>query len=325
MINNEILEAVQLTLSKQFGNGLKSVADTDVSAFTTDVKASSKTVRFDWLGDFPQIRKWVGPRLTRKLKSYKYEVSWEDFERTLEVERNDIEDDIGSIGVYGLQAFAVGQEASFLKPRLVSNALVNGTTELCYDGQYFFDTDHAVGLDGDTSTFSNNITSGSVGSNSSSASPWYLIDSTKAIKPIIYITRRSFKMQSFASMDNLHTFMTRQFLYGMDGSFGTGYGLWQTALRCTNLLCVENLRDMRSTMRLYTGDHKNEDGDRLELGINPDTLVVGKGNEDRARLLLQSANVGTYTGDVLSPGATDTPKPNYMLNQFKLVVDRWLP
>jgi len=56
---------------------------------------------------------------------------------------DDIEDD--SVGVYGPLFKELGMEGKRQYDRLMLQLLLNGFNSVCFDGQYFFDTDHPVG------------------------------------------------------------------------------------------------------------------------------------------------------------------------------------
>jgi phage major head subunit gpT-like protein len=79
-----------------------------------------------------------------------------EYEASIEVNHADIKDD--QTGQYGIQAKSIGESAKAFPDELVFETLLpGGFTSLCYDGQYFFDTDHPIGETG--STQSNKITS----------------------------------------------------------------------------------------------------------------------------------------------------------------------
>lgn len=59
---------------------------------------------------------------------------------------------------------------------------------------------------------------------------WGLVDTTKVIKPFIFQTRKNFE---FVAHDDpavhANAFNRKELVYGIDGRFGAGYGLWQLA------------------------------------------------------------------------------------------------
>lgn len=97
---------------------------------------------YSWLSRFPKMRKWLGEKVVKSLEAYKYTVVNDDWEATVEVDRNDIEDD--NLGIYGPQAQEAGYSAKQLPDEIDADLKNNAFATLCYDGQYFYDTDHSV-------------------------------------------------------------------------------------------------------------------------------------------------------------------------------------
>jgi phage major head subunit gpT-like protein len=106
------------------------------------VPSSSSQNDYSWLSDFPRMRKWVGEKVVKALEAFKYTVTNDDWEATVSVKRNDIEDD--NLGIYAPQAQSAGYSAKTLPDEIVFDLVNNGFAATCYDGQYFFDTDHPV-------------------------------------------------------------------------------------------------------------------------------------------------------------------------------------
>lgn len=118
------------------------------------VQSTGKQNDYSWLSSFPRMRKWVGDKVVKALAAFKYTIVNDDFEATVEVDRNDIEDD--NLGFYGPQAESAGYSAKQLPDEIVAELKNKSFTSKCYDGQYFYDTDHAVGDgEGGTSSVSN--------------------------------------------------------------------------------------------------------------------------------------------------------------------------
>jgi phage major head subunit gpT-like protein len=315
-INRENLDTVFRGLRSDFNGAFRNGEDATADALATTVPSSTASERFDWLGDLPEMREWLGERVVKQLKTHKYEVFPKEWELTIRAKRSDIMDD--RIGIYSLQARSGGEGARLLKVREIANALDAGASELCYDGQPFFDTEHPVGDAGDVSLVSNLLGGGGA----SAASPWYIADMTRVVKPIICIDREKPAFQAFADYTNLHTFMNNEFLYGTSARLGTGYGLWQTCVRNENALNVDNLMATRYAMSQFTSDTKNEAGRRKKLGINGKVLICGAANEEKALACIKSSIVSSRT-DALAVASTTTPNP--CLGLFELVVVSWLP
>jgi phage major head subunit gpT-like protein len=321
-LNRENLDTIFRGLNKTFVGAYKHGEDASSDAIATTLSSSTASERFDWLGDDPEMREWIGPRRMHQFKSFRYEVFPRDWEITCRVQANDIADD--RIGIYDLQAARGGEATRLLKPREICNALLNGTSQLCYDGQFFFDSDHPVGEDGDITTFTNmhgNSVGGTTADNASADHPWYLIDPSRVVKPIIVVERQKPVFQAFADYSNLHTFFHKEFLFGAHARLGTGYGLWQTCVRSTATLNITNLRLVRDLMATYTSDRKNEDGKRKNLGIRPTMLVVDDANYDAAVACVNSPTIASLT-DPFAVANSNTANPVY--KAFTIVRMSWL-
>lgn len=106
------------------------------------VPSTSKTNDYKWLANFPRMRKWVGDKTVKALAAFNYTVTNDDWEATVEVDRNDIEDD--ELGIYAPQAEGAGFSAKQLPDEIVADLINGAFGNKCYDGQYFIDTDHPV-------------------------------------------------------------------------------------------------------------------------------------------------------------------------------------
>lgn len=112
---------------------------------------SSETYGF--LGQSPGFREWIGGRQAKGLASNAMAITNKHFEATLEVAVKDVRRDKTGQIMARVQEFAdrsITHTAS-----LLSTLLLNGESTVCYDGQYYFDTDHVEGKSG---TQSNSIT-----------------------------------------------------------------------------------------------------------------------------------------------------------------------
>ncbi len=97
---------------------------------------------YAWLDRFPKLREWIGDKVVKALAAQGYTVVNKEWEATVSVLRKHIETD--NLGIYGMMAQDAGFSAKQWPDELVA-ALKNGAfAALCYDGQYFYDTDHSV-------------------------------------------------------------------------------------------------------------------------------------------------------------------------------------
>ncbi|MEM5787181.1 MAG: Mu-like prophage major head subunit gpT family protein, partial [Syntrophobacteraceae bacterium] len=104
------------------------------------VPSEGRSIDYKWLGDFPILNEWVGDRAIRDLSAFHYEIVNKDYEATIAVDRNDIEDD--QIGVYTPMIQGLAWAAKQHPDQLVFSLLKAGFERTCYDSRYFFDTDH---------------------------------------------------------------------------------------------------------------------------------------------------------------------------------------
>jgi phage major head subunit gpT-like protein len=140
-VNRSTLDTVFNGLNTLFNNAL--VAQTGMWKETAmEVPSSGAGEDYAWLSRFPKFRKWAGDKVIKNLSGVKYFVKNEDWETTIAVARNDLEDD--RLGIYNIQARSAGASAGELHDLIVDSLKVGGFTQLCYDGQYFYDTDHVV-------------------------------------------------------------------------------------------------------------------------------------------------------------------------------------
>ena len=106
------------------------------------VPSSTREELYGWLGQFPQLREWLGDRVIHNLSAHSWTIVNRKFESTIAVYRESIEDD--RYGVFAPMFREMGKAAAELPDELTFALLASGFTNLCYDGQNFFDTDHPV-------------------------------------------------------------------------------------------------------------------------------------------------------------------------------------
>lgn len=230
------------------------------------VPSSVKEETYGWLGNFPKMREWIGDRHVKNLQAHGYTIKNKDWESTVGVDRNDVEDD--SLGVYNPIFREMGRSAAAHYDESVFGLLALGFTTLCYDGQYFFDTDHPVG----GASVSN--------SGGGAGTPWYLIDATRAIKPVILQKRKPAEFVAQDKPSDENVFMRKEFRYGVDCRDNVGFGLWQLAYGSKQTLDATNYESARAAMMAF----KDDEG--KPLGINPSLMVVGPSLEGAGRKLL---------------------------------------
>lgn len=150
LIDKETLALVFINLKTTFNKAFEG-APSDWQKTAMLVPSGSSQNNYDWLDRFPKMRKWIGDKVIRALKANQYTVVNDDWEATVSVRRNDIRDD--NLGIYAPMAQDAGYSAKTLPDEIVADLKNNAFVNKCYDGQYFYDTDHPVG-DGNGNTVS---------------------------------------------------------------------------------------------------------------------------------------------------------------------------
>lgn len=295
IINQGNLSTLYLGFKTVFNGGLGQ-AENQWNLVATTVPSNAREEKYGWLGKIPGVRKWVGDRVIQNLMVHDHAIENEPYELTISVSRDDIEDD--QYGVYNPLFNEMGMTVGAHPDELVWPLLQNGFAGTGYDGQAFFDTDHPV-LDANGNEISVANTDGGAGT------AWYLLSLNRAIKPIIYQTRRAFELVALDRPDDDHVFKKREFIYGVDGRFGAGYGLWQTAWGSKQELNQANYKIAREAMQGMRGDYGRP------LGIRPTHLVVPSSLEGQALEILNAERNAA--------GAT-----NVYRNTARLAVVPWL-
>ncbi len=153
--------------------------------------------------------------------------------------------------------------------------LKDGFSTTCYDGQSFFDADHPqIDKDG------NNITVSNMQAGSEPA--WFLLDTSRAVRPLIWQEREDYEFQSMTDSSNPHVFMNDEYIFGVRARVNAGFGLWQLGYGSKAELTAANYAAARAAMM----DFRSESS-RI-LGINPTTLVVPPALEDAALKVLNT-------------------------------------
>lgn len=112
---------------------------------------SSETYKF--LGQSPAMREWIAGRQAKGFSGEGVTIVNKHYEATLEVRKVDARRDKTSQIEARVQEFYDRSNTHWAS--LLSTLLINAPATACYDGQYFFDTDHSEGASG---TQNNDIT-----------------------------------------------------------------------------------------------------------------------------------------------------------------------
>ena len=295
LVNSANLRTLYTGFSTAFQGGFNGVTPLYTRVAQT-VPSSTRSNEYGWLGQMPRIREWIGDRVVQNLATQGYTIRNRTFESTIAVLRDDIDDD--NLGIYAPLFQEFGRSSATFPDELVWALLLAGFSTNCFDGQFFFDTDHPV-LDaaGNVVSFAN--------TDGGSGTAWFLMDTTRAIKPIIYQSRRPFELTRMDAPTDEVVFNRREYRYGTDGRCNVGFGFPQLAWGSRQTLDAAHYEAARVGLSTMKGDYGRP------LGVNGNLLVVPPQLEGAARKLV--------INDADAYGATNTWK-----GSAEILVVPWL-
>ncbi len=277
LVTPAILNALFTAFKSEFEQG-KSEAAPQFNKIASVIKSTSASNTYGWLGKFPSLAKWIGDRNIQSMKSQAYTITNDDYESTVGVDRNDIEDD--NLGVYSPIFKEMGNAAAIHPDEMIFPLLAAGFTTLCYDGQNYFDVDHPVYPNADGTGVA--VSTANMAEDVAyEGEAWYVLDTSKALKPLIFQERKKPNLLAMTKMDDEAVFTRKEYRYGVDCRDAAGFGFWQLAFANKRALTPDNLWDSIEKMRSFTAD-----GGR-KLGIKPTMLVVPASMEKLATRMLE--------------------------------------
>lgn len=141
--NGQRVVTALATSLKTIFNSAFEAAPSQWADVAMEVPSNGASNTYAWIEKFPKLRKWLGDKVVNQLKGHAYTIVNDDFEATVEIDRNDIEDD--NIGIYKPQAQMAGESSKQWPDDLVFTTLTGGFTEKCYDQNTFYAINHEVG------------------------------------------------------------------------------------------------------------------------------------------------------------------------------------
>lgn len=286
IINPQNLRGIYVSFKTLFNQAFSEQKPT-YEKVATVVPSTSDSETYAWLGDIPGMREWIGDREIQNLTGSDYTIKNKDFELTVGVDRNAIEDD--KIGLYKPSIQMLGASAASHPDELVYALLASGFEAKCYDGKAFFATDHEAGKNAVSNKITSKLSLESyvtarammrgyknskgrslalvpnllvvppaleakareilvaefingtkntmqgtaelhVEPRLTSDAAWFLLDTSRPIKPLIYQQRKKAKFVSKTAETDDNVFMSKKFIYGADSRGNAGFGFWQMAV-----------------------------------------------------------------------------------------------
>lgn len=272
IINKQNLQVLFTGIKTAFNAGFRT-AKPMWDTVATLVPSTTKEEKYGWLGQFPRLREWIGDRQLKNITAHDYSIKNKKFESSVAIPRDDLDDD--TYGVYTPLFQEMGYAAATHPDELVFALLAAGFTTTCYDGQFFFDTDHPVG-DGEAAPASvSNVQAGA-------GAPWFLLDLNRPLKPIIFQKRREYDIKAMNQPDDEAVFMRDEYRYGVDARCNVGFGFWQQAFGSKATLDQTSFDSAYAAMMAFKSDEGRP------LGVKPSHLVVGPSNRASALSVVQN-------------------------------------
>lgn len=141
------------SLTGKFDNSVKATTPF-YPTLCTVIPSDGADEEYGMLGSVPSVREWLGDRDFHSVRAAKFTIENKHWESSIRVDKTRIRDD--RMALYAPMFASLGARAARHPDKLLlSDLVVNATTDLCLDGQAFFDTNHSWG---DSGTQDNDLT-----------------------------------------------------------------------------------------------------------------------------------------------------------------------
>lgn len=150
LINQATLDALRTTLSTIFNQAYGSTQPWTPKVMT-ELPSTTKTNTYGWIAQQIALREWVGARVAQNLSEHSAVITNRSFEGTIEVDRDDIEDD--NLGIYTNMLVPQLAEATRKHPGILLRDLLTANPTM-WDGKTLFAGDHPC-FDDAGSTYDN--------------------------------------------------------------------------------------------------------------------------------------------------------------------------
>lgn len=297
-INQGTLRTLHTGFSAIFNGALQdAMAKSTWADIAQKVPSDTKRSEFAWLRNIPQLKLDLGPAEIESLVRQSYTILNHRYKTFAELDVDDIEDD--NLGTYRNVFEMHARESADWIGNAVFTMLPKGITSAgkSFDGENFFSASHTR-LDG--STYSNYDNDGG-----SSDPLWYLLCTTRGIKPILFQERKPVALTLKNQLSDDNVFFDDKVVWGIKARLGFGYSYPQLAYASRKDLDATNLEAAVEAMMGFTRD------DGTKMNIMPDTIVVGPSNYYAAKKLVMN--------ELDSSGGTNVHKGSFKVVQSQYV------
>lgn len=323
-INLQNLDALFLGFNQAFQKGFTK-PPSFFERICTVVPSSKRQEMYPWMGRSTKFREWMGDRAIQAIERHGYTITNRDYEDTVGVDRNDIEDD--TWGTLSPLFEQLGWDAAVHPDTLIATMLTNAINNIdnpsaagavvSYDGKTLFSaTGHPAGLAGGAVTNYPNCDAGGSGSF------WYLLDISRPLKTLIFQRRKPYAFTRMNTEQDEKVFMARLFRYGVDARVNVGCGFWQFGFASNQDLSNSiNYSNALAKLQQIKTDAGLPFGAGSMRGPGNLVLMVPPSLEETARRLLFADLVAGGAG---GRGTTTGPQSNIWKNSAELMVNSYL-
>ncbi len=140
-VNSDLLLLVQAGIKTDFDAAyVQAMQEVDWPQIASQIDTTLPTQNYSWLGRGAVMELFKDEAREQRIVEYDYSLADNIYKAKLTVNRKTLEDE--QYGLLKMHAQDLGSEPARFQDELIFTALEAGFTNTCYDGQYFFDTDH---------------------------------------------------------------------------------------------------------------------------------------------------------------------------------------
>lgn len=303
-INFESMSDLNRTVVGAFMDEFERAADIEWPALATEIQSGSSSNLYPFMNATDGMREWLGEATFEQLASGRYSIDNRKFQKGIEADRDQIVDDAdGGAGLYGSAArIAAVACASHPDELVIAEALAQGETLLCHDGQPYFDASHPNQTDAGVQS---NLMGGG-------GTAWYVMDTSRPLKPLIYQVREPLRIDPLTDLTNAYSFTSHKFRWNAWLRDAAGFGPWRLAVKSQQTLDEAGFVAARARLEGFHMGVKDPLTNSYRSARNKATLlVVPFSLRDTARKLI--------TQERLASG-----EDNYLRNSIQIHASRYL-
>lgn len=279
VVTVSLLNALRTGFKNSFQKGFDG-AEPQYMRFCSVIPSSAAIETYGWLGQWPGFTEWIGARQHKSMSEKAYQILNKSYESSVSVPKTQIEDE--TLGMYGMMFEESGRATKAFPDEFMFPLLALGESTECYDGQYYFDTDHPVNAEVDGSGADASVSNMIVDAGYT-GDTWYVMCTNRPLKPLIYQDRKKPQFVAMTKIDDESVYTENEFRYGIDLRAGKGFGFWQMAIAVKAEMTPDNLWAAIQLMKSYTAD-----GGR-KLALVPDLIVAPSSKEKVATQMMNRA------------------------------------